>query len=483
MRIAGVLLPVTSLPGAPYVGDIGPSAYRFVEFLEMAGQRIWQVLPLTPTHPKLGNSPYNPLSLFGGNPLLLSLEKLREEGLLLEEELPKGGEGKEVDYEKAHQVKGKLLRLAYGRFRGGEEFERFCEENEFWLEDYALFCALVERFGLNWENWDESIRRRENLSGLVRAFRDEIRFYKFLQFFFFKQWLELKEFANSRGVKLFGDLPLYPSYWSADVWANPHLFKLDKNLRPTHQAGVPPDYFSQTGQLWGNPVYNWRAHEEEGFLWWIKRFRHSLRLYDLLRLDHFRGYIAYWEVPYGERTAVRGRWAEAPGEALLKKVLSFTQACRLVAEDLGYITPEVELLRRELGIPGMRVLQFGFLERNSQHLPHNCSEEFLLYTGTHDNPPIRGWYEVCGEEEKENLRDYLGFLPKAEEVCEFLLRLAYMSRARAVIVPIQDILCLGNEARMNTPGKAEGNWRWRLENLPQELSSHLMELTHVYGRQ
>lgn len=483
MRSSGILLHITSLPETPFVGDMGPVAYRFVDFLKASGQKVWQILPLNPTHSAYGNSPYTSFSLFAGNPILISLEKLAEYGLLRREELPEErGKGK-AEYDKAYEVKEKLLRAAFERFRGGEDFERFCEENAFWLEDYALFEALRRKLGHRWEEWGDDIKRRRDLEGLRRRMGEELEFFRFVQFIFYRQWHELKSYANSKGIKVMGDLPIYPAYHSADVWSNPHLFKLDTQLRPTHVAGVPPDYFSETGQLWGNPVYNWKTHEEEGFRWWVYRFAHAMKLFDILRIDHFRGYVAYWEVPYGEETAVKGRWVEVPYRELFRKVFDVAEPCRLVAEDLGYITPDVELFRRELGIPGMRVLQFGFLEEDSPHLPHNCTEEVYLFTGTHDNPPLRGWFRKLPSAERENLRRYLGFIPSEEEVCEKLIRLSYLSRAKVVILPMQDVLCLGEEARMNTPAKAEGNWLWRLEEIPgEEVSLHLKDLTKIYGR-
>ncbi len=464
MRSAGILLHISSLPSEGYIGDFGREAYEFIEFLYSAGQSIWHILPLHPTSPFYNNSPYNSLSLFAGNILFINAEKLVEDGFLERRYAKKLRFTERVDYVSAYRYKEDILRKAYKNFigSGDREFLKFCEENSYWLEEYSFYEA--ERRG--------------------RVIAEEVNFFRFCQYVFFKQWNDLKRFANSKGIKILGDMPIYPAPDSAEVRLKGHLFKLGRDGKPLYVAGVPPDYFSSEGQLWGNPVYDWEGMEKEGFLWWRERFIHALKMYDMVRIDHFRGLVAFWEVPAGSRTAKRGKWVRVPSEKLFREILKYVPACRVVAEDLGYITPDVRELRRKLGFSGMKVLQFAFGEEDSEHLPHNYERNCVVFTGTHDNPPLKQWFLEMSEKERERLRKYAGLRVREDSVCDVLIRLAYMSVADTVIIPLQDVLGLGKEARMNTPGKRRGNWLWRVkkEQFTHQVISYLKYLTEIYGR-
>ncbi len=423
-----------------------------------------------------GNSPYYSISLFAGNPLLISPELLCKDGLLSEKDLQGYQvQGDKVDYPTAWAIKESLLEKAYRNFSENEEYRSFVEENAYWLEDYCRFKALRDNYRKPWNVWES-----ESIKGL----EDKVKKEKFLQFVFFKQWKDLKAYANSKGIKIMGDLPIYPAFDSCDVWSNRHLFKLDENNNPHVVAGVPPDYFSKEGQLWGNPVYNWERLKEEGFSWWIKRIKHNLKLFDLLRLDHFRGFVAYYEVPASEKTAVRGRWVSAPAEEFFTKLKEEFPDLPFVAEDLGFITPDVEEMRDRFGFPGMKVLVFAFESENHPYMPHNYEKNSFVYTSTHDTMPVKGWYlQELDSASKERLFRYLGREVSEEDVSYALIRLAYMSVSKACVIPMQDLLNLGQDARMNTPGRKEGNWEWRLKCLPDEsLSAKLRELCLTYGR-
>jgi len=487
VRRAGVLLPLSALPSPYGIGDLGPQAYHTVELLARSGYRVWQILPLNPTHPRYGNSPYLSSSVFAGNPLLISPEKLVAAGLLQPEELspPDFPEGR-VDYPAVMAWKRRILSRAAARFRPGPDFEAFRRREAFWLEDYALFAALSEALG-PWPEWEPGLKFGEP-AALKRAQEElapEIHRVFCEQYFFFRQWKELKEFARAHGVFIFGDLPFYPGYESFEVWRFPEIFKLDEEKRPLRVAGVPPDYFSATGQLWGNPVYDWEALRREGFSWWLSRLEHNLRLFDLLRLDHFRGLCACWEIPYGATEATSGEWVPVPGEEFLRAVFRRFWAPALVAEDLGYITPEVHALRKRFGIPGMKVLLFAFFEDDSPYLPHRHEPESVVYTGTHDTNTARGWFEreLSGKALKR-LELYLGKVVGAEEIARALIRLAHTSPARLSIIPVQDLLGLGEEARINHPSRPEGNWEWRLrpEELERAFSPESLPLLRLTGR-
>jgi len=496
-RSSGVLLHITSLPSAFGIGDLGPEAYRFAEeFLAATGQRVWQVLPLNPTDPDSGNSPYHSASAFAGNPLLISPELLRRDGLLQERDLqpPADLPAGRTDYAAVASWKGRLLDEAWGRFRqrraGRAAFRAFCDRHAWWLEDYALYLALRRRFGgRSWCEWPAEFRDRDPraLQAARQDCAEAIQREKFLQYAFFRQWHALKDYCNARGVWVMGDVPIYVAYDSADVWSRPEMFKLDASKRPTFLAGVPPDYFSATGQLWGDPVYDWQAIRATGYQWWIRRMEHNLTLCDMVRMDHFRGFCACWEVPAGEATAIRGRWVPGPGEDFFRALLRRRPTAALVAEDLGVITPDVRELMRRLGLPGMKVLLFAFNDdlATNPYVPHNHEPNCVVYTGTHDNDTARGWFEnEAGPEVKERLFAYLGRRLAAEEVPWELIRLAMMSVARLCVLPAQDLLGLGSEARMNRPSVAFGNWEWRLDSVGalQEAAGRLRDMTRVYGR-
>jgi len=479
-RTAGLLLHPTSLPNAHGVGELGPEALRFVRFLKDAGQGLWQMLPLNPTGPD--GSPYSSPSAFAGNPLLVSTEWLVEEGLVRP---PQGLPAGPVDYEGAMRRKESLLREAYSGAKPGEGFEAFREEEAGWLGDWALYAALKDRSGGKpWVEWDEPLARREPaaLREARRELADEVRYHEFVQFLLDRHYAAVRKEAEKAGVRILGDLPIFVSHDSADVWASRDLFFLDAGGYPTVVAGVPPDYFSETGQLWGNPLYRWDCMAEEGYAWWTARMRRSLQLYDAVRIDHFRGMEAYWEIPTDAETAKEGHWVEGPGEALFAALRESLGDLPIVAEDLGDITPEVLELRDGLGLPGMKVIQFGFSDPGNPYLPHNYRDaNCVAYTGTHDNDTAAGWWATLDRQQKRFARRYLG--RRTPDVWDFV-RLAHASVAGWSVVPVQDVLGLGSEARMNTPGVATGNWRWRLEGFEEleGIAGRLGEMTELYGR-
>lgn len=493
-RSSGILLHPTSLPGRFGIGDLGEAAYRFVDFLAESGQSWWQVMPLGPTG--YGDSPYQGFSAFAGNPLLLSVEWLASDGLLEAtalDEVPRFPNDR-VDFGTVQEWKMGLLRVAYERFKDAasqEEHHRyinFVEQNRHWLEDYALFIALKKHFNKPWNEWDADIRGyqphavaewRERLAG-------EVALERLLQYLFSKQWKSLKEYANSKQVGIIGDLPIFVAYDSADVWAHADLFYLDDAGNPTVVAGVPPDYFSETGQRWGNPLYRWDRLAQRGFDWWIARLQVAFQQFDVVRLDHFRGFEAYWEIPANEETAVNGRWVKAPGRDLFNTVRHHLGDVAIIAENLGLITPEVEALRKQFEFPGMRVLQFAFDgDPANPHLPHNYRVNTVVYTGTHDNDTTLGWWDTQPQEFRHEVLRYLGrhHLPPLRIVPQ-LIRQSFRSIAAVAIVPMQDLLNLNSSARMNTPGAPAGNWAWRFEyqQLTGHLSRWLLEMTKLYGR-
>ncbi|MGF2040022.1 MAG: 4-alpha-glucanotransferase [Nostoc sp. CmiVER01] len=493
-RSSGILLHPTSFPSRFGVGDLGLEAYRFVDFLKDTYQQYWQVLPLGPTG--YGNSPYMCYSAMAGNPLLVSPEKLRDEGLLTEEDfanLP-GFPVEKVDFDKVVPIKIGLLKKACENFKVNatdiqkNEFAGFCDSKAYWLDNYALFMALKDAHeNASWHTWEPEFVKREPeaLAQVQHRLNEEIFYYKFVQFEFFRQWSELKSYANMRGIDIIGDIPIYVAHDSADVWAHPNIFCLNEETGVAAQmAGVPPDYFSATGQLWGNPVYNWEELQKQDFKWWVQRFEAMLDYVDIIRIDHFRGFEAYWAVPQGEQTAINGQWVEAPGDAFFEVIRQKLGKLPVLAEDLGVITPGVEALRDKYEFPGMNILQFAFsADSANPFLPFNYRHNAVVYTGTHDNDTTIGWFNSATDYEKENLLLYLGCV-SPEGIHWDLIRLALSSIANQAIIPLQDILGLGNEARMNFPSTAEGNWEWRYQSgaLREELGDRLKVLTRLNGR-
>jgi len=485
-RAAGLFLHPTSLPSRFGIGDFGENAYRWVDCLAENNQRFWQVCPLGPTG--YGDSPYQNLSTFAGNWLLIAPSRLRRLDLLTVEELgdfPPLPDA-EVDYGKVIVEKGKLFEKACARFNDTHEFTEFCERERLWLDDFALFMVIKERQGgKSWAEWESPYKLRfpAALDELRALERVAIRYQKFLQFLFHVQWGELRSYAKGKGVSIIGDLPYYVAYDSSDTWASPELFELDEKGNALRVAGVPPDYFSETGQLWGNPLYQWQHMRQNGYAWWIRRIRKSFELADYLRLDHFRGFESYWAIPAGSTTAENGTWEQGPGEEIFSVIRQALGQTQLIAEDLGEITHGVEQLRRKVGIPGMKVLQFAFDgDPENPYLPWNVNRNSVMYTGTHDNNTSLGWYAGLSEEDRDRVMKFLGCSKEAFIDC--FLRCAYMSRSQLCIIPVQDILALPEGNRMNTPGKESGNWRWRMP--PGSLQSRRFavagELAAVYGR-
>lgn len=495
-RQSGILLHITSLPSPYGIGDLGAGAYNFADFLAQTKQSLWQVLPLNPTNQACGNSPYSISSAFAGNTNLISPELLVRDGFLPEEHIASKSLFPDYRCDYAHAVayKEKLLDYAYENFAENKsaqaDYRAFCAENINWLEDFALFEVIKRRFRYEvWDNWDEKLRNRDPkaLQAVEKEARQEIQKIKFLQYLFFKQWSSLKRYCNEKGVRLIGDMSIYVDYNSADTWTHTDIFKLDKKKRPTHVAGVPPDYFSSTGQLWGNPIYKWDVLERNGFDWWVRRMEYNLTLFDIVRIDHFRGLVAYWEVPAGEETAINGRWVKAPANTFFDTMLEHFENFPIIAEDLGHITPDVRKVLHRFNFPGMKVLLFAFCndERMHPYLPHTYEKNWVVYTGTHDNNTVRGWFEKeATHEEKRRVFRYFGREFSAEDVSRELIRLAMMSVANTAIIPLQDVLGLDDSARMNIPSTATGNWEWRFlpEQLTSEVAQRLREMTEIYGR-
>lgn len=495
-RLSGVLLHVTSLPSYGGVGDFGAAAYAFVDFLVEAKQRLWQVLPLSPTG--YGSSPYSALSAFAGNPLLISLEKLVEDGWLSAERIAGlAGHDGPADFERATAEKLPLIEEAASRFLDHasdavrEKFQQFVQNNSAWLPDYVMFSVLRRRFDLaSWHHWPEEFayRNDEALTQARETYSRELSIEQVVQFFFDQQWSALRSYCAERKVRILGDVAIFVNYDSADVWTHPEVFDLDEKRNPLRVSGVPPDYFSETGQRWGNPLYKWKALEEREFGWWVERIRRSLALYDSIRLDHFRGFEACWSIPAEEETAVNGVWVKAPGFELFSRLKAVFGDLPFVAEDLGLITPEVDELRAQFNMPGMRVLQFGFSDRGSHlHLPQNFVPNTVVYTGTHDNNTTLGWWrDDATELERTHLQTYLQPILHEGEVVWALMRSAARSVANLCIFPMQDVLHLGSEARMNTPAASGGNWTWRYASdalhpdFAEQLAA-LMEMTDRDG--
>jgi len=488
-RMSGLLLHPTSLPGAGGIGSFGQSAKQFVDFLNAAGQSLWQVLPLGPTG--YGNSPYSCYSAFAGNPLLIDLHAIVDQGDLDFNEISEHLPSDRVDFDAVTEYKSRLLRLAAGRFLSSEDMQRkrefwgFCDST-FWLHDYALFVACKEHFkGKSWNRWPKELacRCREACCKYSDKLGAAIGVEKYVQWQFSRQWAHLKQYANSRGIRIIGDAPIFVAYDSSDVWCNQRLFNLDSTGKPIAVAGVPPDYFSKTGQRWGNPLYNWDNLAEDGYGWWIARLKSDLELFDIVRIDHFRGFEAFWEIPASEKTAVKGHWVKGPGGKLFDAFYSQIGNLPVIAEDLGVITPEVDALRDRFNLPGMKILQFAFDSGpENSYLPHNHTINSVVYTGTHDNNTTRGWFESLTMTQQRRVCEYLRCTP-AEVVWE-MVRSALSSVACYSVIPFQDLLGLDSSARMNVPGIAHGNWSWRISSgqYSEDISARLAQLTSLYGR-
>ncbi|MBS6395944.1 MAG: 4-alpha-glucanotransferase [Clostridiales bacterium] len=495
MRAGGILLPVSSLPSPYGIGCFSKEAYEFIDFLVEAGQRYWQILPLGPTG--YGDSPYQSFSTFAGNPYFIDLEALVEEGVLTREECEAcdfGSDARKVDYGKLYKERLLLLRKAYERSQAGEnaKFHEFQRREAYWLRDYAIFMAVKNRFdGAPWNEWAEDIRFRWDnaLEYYQRELYFEIEFYEFLQYTFFLQWKKLKDYANGRGIQIIGDIPIYVAYDSSDAWAHPELFQFDEQWLPRSVAGCPPDGFSATGQLWGNPLYRWDYHRDTGFGWWVQRISKCFELYDMVRIDHFRGFDEYYSIPYGHKTAEFGHWEQGPGIDLFRALRWHLGDRPIIAEDLGYMTSTVKQLVKDSGYPGMKVLEFAFDSRDSSdardYLPHNYTRNCVVYTGTHDNETLLGWLGSIEKEEKENVREYLDRPDDSNrELALQLIRLAVSSVADLCVIPMQDYLGLDNRARINQPSTTGKNWKWRMDQkmLTKEAAGEIYRLTALYGR-
>jgi 4-alpha-glucanotransferase len=481
-RASGVLLHISSLP-APYgIGTIGQSAFNWVDFLDSTGVKYWQILPVNPTG--YGNSPYQGLSAFAGNPLFIDLQDLIHDGLLLKSDLQKSSPRfplQKIDFKKLLNWKPAILKLAFENFIDRNspqtklDYDQFTTDNAFWLQDYALFNALREKYQLvSWNNWPKPLREREPkaLTAAVKENHQEIEFHQFLQFLFFRQWGRLKSYANAKSIQLIGDIPIFMGYDSADVWAHPSLFQLDEDLEPLAVAGVPPDFFSDTGQLWGNPLYEWEAHKDEKYDWWCNRVSESLKTVDLIRLDHFRGFSGYYSIPAGSKTAENGEWVPGPGRQLFEVMLSKIGSLPFIAEDLGVITEDVTALRDRYQFPGMRLLQFAFWEDGDhEFLPHNYPDNCVAYTGTHDNDTTVGWFKDAPQHERNFCASYLGGHTK--NIAHQMIQTIWRTNARIAIAPMQDFLKLGGWARMNLPASTTGNWLWRMK--PCAITPQLVE--------
>lgn len=490
MRRCGVLMPISSIPTRFGIGGFSKEAYEFVDFLADSGQSLWQILPLGPTG--YGDSPYQSFSTFAGSPYYICLDRLIDEGLLSEAECMEadfGDDAGKVRYEKIYHTRFSLLRKAFDRADIGEnaDYRKFVEENKEWLHDYAMYMAVKDSLGgVSWIEWEEGLRLRkpDTMAAYEEKLADEIAFYCFQQYLFATQWLALKTYANKKGVSIVGDIPIYVAFDSADTWANPELFQLDEENYPVAVAGCPPDAFSATGQLWGNPLYSWDYHEKTGFAWWIRRLAYCFKIYDVVRIDHFRGFDEYWAIPYGDKTAENGAWKKGPGYKLFETVKKALGNRSVIAEDLGFLTPSVLKLVKKTGYPGMKILQFAFDSREeSDYLPYNYTSNCVVYTGTHDNDTVNGWITSMGRKDLAFAKKYLNVRRNAS-ICDSLIRTALGSVADTAIIPMQDYLELGSEARINTPSTLGGNWEWRMDSgaCTPELSKHMLELARLYGR-
>ena len=489
MRTSGILMPIFSLSSKGGIGTLGREAYEFVDFLEKSGQSWWQILPLNPTN--YGDSPYQSFSSYAGNPYFIDPMLLIEEGLLTEAEFSSfdfGEDGVGIDYGKLYENRISMLTCAFNRFSENASYRAFCKENAFWLDEYALFMALKNAHGdAAWETWEKEFRLRhpDAIDEIRSTCSEVIALYKFIQFKFFEQWTALKKYANDKGVGIIGDIPIYVAYDSADVWSDPLQFQLDDALLPKAVAGCPPDAFSEDGQLWGNPLYDWNYMKKDSFGWWKKRLGHALKLYDMIRIDHFRGFESYWSIPYGSKTAKGGKWVKGPNMALFNEFKrEFGDALPIIAEDLGFLTPQVHTMLKRAGFPGMKVLQFAFSAgEDSDYLPHNYNKNCVVYTGTHDNDTILGWAEASDEADLNMAKDYLRSNDN-EGLNWSMMKAAMMSVADICILTMQDLIGLGSEARINTPSTVGGNWQWRISEgcINDWLAGIVLENTKIYFR-
>lgn len=493
MRQSGILLPISSIPSKYGIGSFSKEAYEFVDFLVEAGQKLWQILPLGPTG--YGDSPYQSFSTFAGNPYFIDLDEFIELGYITREDCDRlnfGTNPEYVDYGQLYNNRYLVLEKAYDSalaegLEEDEEYQAFLKENKYWLTDYALYRTVKRAFdNACWTEWDEDIRLRRPaaIKRYSKEYAYEIGFYYFLQYFFTKQWKALKAYANEKGIEIVGDIPIYVAFDSADSWANPELFQLDEENLPIGVAGCPPDAFSETGQLWGNPLYNWEYHKETKYAWWLKRIAHCYELYDVVRIDHFRGFDEYWFVPYGDETAQNGHWEPGPGIELFMAMKRKFGKLQVIAEDLGFLTPSVLQLLEDTGFPGMKVLQFAFGgDAKNLYLPHNHKQNCVVYTGTHDNETTVGWYHNLNDWTRGHVNKYFG-LADGKDINWKFIQVALSSVADTVVIPMQDYLGLGNEARINTPSSLGKNWEWRMKKdaCTQELAAKMKELAIIYGR-
>ena len=487
MRGSGILMHITSLPGPYGVGTLGKRAYRFADFLHKAGQKYWQVLPLTPTG--YGDSPYQSCSAFAGNPYLIDLDLLVEQGLLEQSEIAAcnwGDNAEKVDFGLLYVNRLSLLRKAYARYRDTDgSFAKFRARNDWWLPQYVDYMGLKDQNGGKpWYQWEDNLKcyYRDNRAITFHIPYDEIQFYCFVQYLFFTQWEKLREYCHNLGISIIGDVPIYVPYDSVEVWSEPHYFCLDKNLTPTAVAGCPPDYFSEDGQLWGNPLYNWETHKKDGYRWWLRRLNQAAKLYDVIRIDHFRGFAGYYTIPYGAETAREGQWLEGPGLDFLHGVKVALPNTALIAEDLGFLTPDVHKLRDDANLPGMRILEFAFDgDGNNPYLPHNHIKNSVCYTGTHDNMPLAQWFAEAGTETTTRAINYMA---EPKDPVWGVIKLCMASVADLAVVQMQDFLGLGKEARMNFPGTCGNNWTWRAKDgfMTDALAVKIKNLTRMCGR-